>query len=103
MDLNARQAEIHQIVSEEMDARWAEADRHGHRWVPDLVTEFEINGRLYRHVGGAVCTCGWQPRRPHGAHARVSVGVHISRKTRHAEKIARENVQRRMEETRLAR
>jgi hypothetical protein len=80
-----RRVEIQRIVDEAYDRKWAETDRHGHKWDPEV---------------GDVCKCGYKPKRPMGTHARVSVGVHIHGLTRSAEKRCREEIRRRMEETR---
>lgn len=80
-----RRQQIQTIVNAAYDKRWVEIDKHGHRWDPEV---------------GGVCRCGWTPARPMGAHARVSVGVHIARKRQVAEKACREEISREMAATR---
>lgn len=84
---DARKAEITAIVSEEMDAMYAEQDRH-------RSSRFDAPNYNWRF-----CRCGWEA--PHASKdAVVSVGVHVWAAQLKARKVADANIKRRMDETR---
>jgi len=76
-----RKAEIAAIVNEEYTAQYAEVDRH-------------------RRTGYGQCACGWEPKRPNGAHANVATGVHVKMARTKAEKTCQANIDQRMADTR---